>query len=122
VGTGAELGNYKIPRFFGEDDHCTMHNYNFVPGIDRDILVSAAYHGGTTVADVTDPADPVELGFYEARNPHATTWSSYWHNGFVYANDIERGLDVFSVDDPALQGAAELKRDNPQTQMRLFPR
>jgi hypothetical protein len=29
--TGATLGNYKLPRFFGEEDHCTMHNFNFVP-------------------------------------------------------------------------------------------
>jgi hypothetical protein len=122
VATGAELGNYKLPRFFGEEDHCTMHNYNFVPGIKRDILVSAAYHGGTTVADVTDPANPEEIGFYEAQTPHATTWSSYWHNGFIYANDIDRGVDVFSLDHASLRGAARLSRDNPQTQERLFRR
>jgi hypothetical protein len=120
VRTGAQLGNYKLPRFFGEEDHCTMHNYNFVPGVRRDILVSAAYHGGTTVADVTDPADPVEIAWYEAMSPHAVTWSSYWHNGFVYANDIERGFDVFFVDHRSLAGAAHLFRDNPQTQERLF--
>jgi hypothetical protein len=121
VASGEELGNYKLPRFFGEEDHCTMHNYNFVPGVDRDILVSAAYHGGTTVADVTDPANPVEIGFYEAHDPHAVTWSSYWHNGFIYANDIERGVDVFELDHPSVAGAATLFRDNPQTQERLFP-
>jgi hypothetical protein len=120
VRTGAELGNYKIPRFFGEEDHCTMHNYNFVPGIERDIIVSAAYHGGTTVADVTNPARPVEIGWYEAFDPHASTWSSYWHNGFVYANDSARGFDVFDVLHPSLEGAARLDRDNPQTQERLF--
>lgn len=117
---GAELGVYKIPRFFGEDDHCTMHNFNFVPGIERDVLVSAAYHGGTTVADVTDPANPEEIGWYEAMSPHAGTWSSYWQNKFVYANDPERGFDVFSVDHPSLRGSAFLYRNNAQTQERLF--
>jgi hypothetical protein len=120
VRTGATLGNYKIPRFFPEEDHCTMHNYNFVPGVKRDILVSAAYHGGTTVADVTDPGDPVEIGWYEAMDPHASTWSSYWHNGFIYANDINRGFDVFFLSHPFVRGAAKLFRDNPQTQERLF--
>jgi hypothetical protein len=121
VSTGAQLGSYKLPRFFPEADHCTMHNYNFVPGVDRDILVSAAYHGGTTVADVTNPASPVEIGFYEAVEPvHASTWSSYWHNGFIFANDINRGLDVFSLDHPSVAGAATLDRDNPQLQERLF--
>jgi hypothetical protein len=118
--TGAQLGTYKLPRFFGEEDHCTMHNYNFVPGVDRDILVSAAYHGGTTVADVTDPANPVEIGFYEAASPHALTWSSYWHNGIIYANDIARGFDVFKLTHPAVRAAARLVRDNPQTQEVLF--
>jgi hypothetical protein len=120
VDTGAQLGSYKIPRFFGEDDHCTMHNYNFVPGVDRDILVSASYHGGTTVADVTNPRNTRELGWYEAFGPHASTWSSYWHNGFIYASDIERGFDVFSIDHRSVRGAAQLNRDNPQTQERLF--
>lgn len=129
VASGDELGSFKIPRFFPVEDHCTMHNYNFVPGVDRDILVSAAYHGGTTVADVTNPASPVELGFYEANSPvvpggpnvHTSAWSSYWHNGFIYANDINRGFDVFSLADSSVAGAATLFRNNPQTQERLFP-
>ena len=120
VATGTELGHYKLPR--AEAGVCTMHNFNYVPGIDRDILVSAAYTGGTTVADNTDPANPVEIGFYKAGDPiAANTWSSYWHNGFVYANDIVRGFDVFSLAHPAVAGAALLERDNPQTQERLFP-
>jgi hypothetical protein len=98
-----------------------MHNFNFVPGIERDILVSSAYTGGTTVADLTDPTNPVEIAFYQAAGPPAAnTWSSYWHNGFVYGNDIGRGLDVFAVDHPALDGAAALERDNPQTQTQVF--
>jgi len=47
--------------------------------------------------------------------------SSYWHNGFIYANDISRGFDVFALDHPAVEGAALLDRDNPQTQERLYP-
>jgi LVIVD repeat len=126
--TGAELGVYKQPRFFPAEDHCTMHNFNFVPGVERDILVSAAYHAGTTVADVTDPANPEEIAWYEANSPivaggpavHASTWSSYFHNKFVYANDSDRGVDVFKVDHPALAGSDFLYRNNPQTQERLI--
>lgn len=119
VASGTELGHYKLPR--AETGVCTMHNFNFVPGVDRDILVSAAYTGGTTVADLTDPANPVEIAFYRAGDPIAAdTWSSYWHNGAVYANDITRGFDVFAVSHPSLAGAATLARDNPQSQERLF--
>ncbi len=120
VASGAELGHYKLPR--AETGTCTMHNFNLVPGVDRDILVSAAYTGGTTVADLTDPANPVEIGFYRAGDPiAANTWSTYWHNGHIYANDIARGVDVFSISHPSVAGAATLHRDNPQTQERLFP-
>ncbi len=119
VGSGNELGSYKLPR--AETGVCTMHNFNFVPGIDRDILVSSAYTAGTTVADLTDPAAPAEIAFYRPGDPiAANAWSSYWHNGFVYTNDINRGVDIFSVDHPALVGAANLSRNNPQTQERLF--
>ena len=120
VSTGAALGHYKLPR--AETGICTMHNFNFVPGVEKDILVSSAYTAGTTVADLTDPANPVEIAFYRAGDPiAANTWSSYWHNGYVYANDIVRGVDIFAVDHPALAAAATLARDNPQTQERLFP-
>lgn len=119
VASGAPLGSWKVPR--DESGTCTMHNFNFVPGVEGDILVASAYTAGTTVADVTDPANPVEIGFYKAGDPvAAVTWSSYWHNGYVYANDITRGLDVFALDHPAVDDAAELGRDNPQTQERLF--
>ncbi len=119
VSSGAELGHYKQPRV--APGVCTMHNFNFVPGVDRDILVSSAYTAGTTVADLTDPANPVEIGYYRPGDPiAANTWSSYWHNGHVYANDIARGVDIFSFDHPSVAGAADLFRDNPQTQERLF--
>jgi hypothetical protein len=62
----------------------------------------------------------VEIAFYQAAGPPAANaWSSYWHNGFIYANDIVRGLDVYSVDHPSLDGATNLDRDNPQTQTDL---
>jgi hypothetical protein len=38
-------------------------------GVGR-ILVSAAYYGGTTVADATNPRNTVEIGWYEARDGH----------------------------------------------------
>lgn len=48
--TGELLDNYKIPR--SETGTCTMHNFNFIPLRGRNVLVSAAYTGGTTVVDV----------------------------------------------------------------------
>ena len=59
------------------------------------------------------------LALTAAGPPAANTWSSYWHNGLVSANDIVRGLDVYPVDHPSLDGATNLDRDNPQTQTEL---
>lgn len=115
--TGEELGSYKIPR--SETGTCTMHNFNFIPLRERNVLVSSAYTGGTTVVDVdrllagASEAD-AEVGYYR---PHGgSAWSSYWYNGFIYANDILRGVDTFLLSDRARAGARTLPYLNPQTQ------
>jgi hypothetical protein len=115
--TGEELGSYKVPR--SETGTCTMHNFNFIPLRDRNVLVSSAYTAGTTVVDVdkllagASTAD-AEVGYYKPSG--GSTWSSYWYNGFVYANDIRRGVDIFLLSDKARAGARKLPYLNPQTQ------
>jgi hypothetical protein len=117
--TGELLTNYKIPR--SVPGICTMHNFNFIPRRDgAKVLVASAYTGGTSVVDVdaliagASEAD-AEIGFYQAEN--AYTWSSYWYNGHVYANDVQRGLDTFLLADKARAGAIKLDGLNPQTQL-----
>jgi hypothetical protein len=117
--TGGFLGNYKIPR--SEPGTCTMHNFNFVPlrQSGRYVLVSSAYTGGTTVVDVNkliagaSPASS-EIAFYKPSG--ANTWSSYWYNGFIYANDVVRGVDVFLLLETLTTQARRLPLLNPQTQ------
>ena len=112
------ISHYKIPRIQGDAANCTMHNFNFVPLRDRYVLVSSNYAGGTSVADLTDPASPVEIGHLD---PHgANTWSSYWYNGFIYGNDSGRGVDVMSYSGAARAGARKLPYLNPQTQEALI--
>jgi hypothetical protein len=121
VASGELLANYKIPR--SEEGTCTMHNFNFIPLRGRNVLVSAAYTGGTSVVDVdkliaTQDEAASEVGFYK---PHGgSAWSSYWYNGFIYANDILRGVDTFLLSDQARAGARKLPFMNPQTQMSLI--
>lgn len=121
LATGKELASYKVPR--SEPGTCTMHNFNFIPVKGRNVLVSSAYTAGTTIVDVdklvagADEAQ-AEVGFYKPSG--ANTWSSYWYNGFVYGNDILRGLDVFLLSDSARAGARKLPYLNPQTQEQLI--
>lgn len=117
VATGNELGSYKVPR--SESGTCTMHNFNFIPLADRNVLVSSAYTAGTTVVDVDKllagaTSAQAEVGFYKPSG--GNTWSSYWYNGNIYANDILRGLDIFLLSDKARAGARKLPYLNPQTQ------
>jgi hypothetical protein len=116
--TGEELASYKIPR--SEPGVCTMHNFNFIPKRNGDkVLVSSAYTGGTTVVDVDKllagaSESDAEVGFYKPSGGSA--WSSYWYNGRIYANDINRGLDTFLLSDKATASAKKLPYLNPQTQ------
>jgi hypothetical protein len=118
-------GSFSLPRAQGTSGEltCTIHNYTVVPVKDRYLLVSAAYQAGTSVIDFTDPANAREIAYYDAKgldgNPAAYTWSSYWYNGLIYANDIERGVDIFKLTDAtAVQRAAKFDYLNPQTQER----
>jgi hypothetical protein len=120
--TGAELDSYKIPR--AEDGTCTMHNFNFLPRRDgKNVLVSSAYTGGTTVVDVdallagASEAD-AEVGFFRAHGGNA--WSSHWYNGHIYANDINRGVDILLLSDKARATTMKFDHFNPQTQLSLI--
>jgi hypothetical protein len=116
------LGRYIIPRPQPATETCTMHNFNVVPLEGRYLGVSAAYQGGTSVFDFTDPSAAQEIGFYDAQNSDgagmADTWSTYWYNNFMYANDINRGQDVFKLLNDRGRQVTALKLDhlNPQTQ------
>ncbi|MGH2653722.1 MAG: hypothetical protein ACRDHV_05150 [Actinomycetota bacterium] len=114
------LGSFKIPRPQPVGETCTAHNYNIVPQTDgREILVSAWYRGGTSVIDMTNPAAATEIGFYDAQTDpgNSNAWSSYWYNGYIYVNDIGRGLDTIAVNDARVENAVTLPYLNPQTQM-----
>jgi hypothetical protein len=117
------LGTYKIPR--PQDGQiCTMHNFNLIPVRHSYILVAASNMGGTTVVDLTDPANAREIAYFDAQAEAgplvSSPWSSYWYNGFIYANDRGRGVDVLLLSDRARAGAKRFPYMNPQTQERVI--
>lgn len=116
------VSSFNIPREQREDEYCTPHLFNFVPLVDRYLLVSLWTGGGVDVIDFTDPANPTEIAYYDSQTPaEAQVASAYWYNGFIYANGYIRGVDVFQFSDPAIRDALELPHLNPQTQEALFP-
>lgn len=133
VGKGAsrtlEFRSYfKIPRTQTNTENCVAHNGSLIPVPGKDIMVQAWYQGGLTVFDFTDSAHPKEIAWFD-RGPLSETaliiggnWSTYWYNGYIYSNEIQRGLDVFKITDRRLAGAGltKLPRFNAQTQERFL--
>src|SRR3989440_9488640 len=53
--------------------------------------------------DFADPANPFEIAYFD-RGPIdpkmlvlGGDWAAYWYNGYIYASEIARGLDVFEL-------------------------
>lgn len=94
---------YKLPAAQGDSENCVAHNGSLIPVPGRDIKVQAWYQGGISLMDFTDPANPVEIGYFD-RGPVdakmlmlAGSWSAYWYNGRIYSSEIARGLDIFEL-------------------------
>ena len=94
------LSYFKIARTQTNQENCVAHNGVVLPTPSRDLFVQAWYQGGTSMIDFSDPTAPKEIGWID-RGPYdderlvlGGSWSSYWYNGKIYANDIQMGLDV----------------------------
>ena len=115
---------FKIPRINTETENCVAHNGSLIPVEGRDIMVQAWYQGGISVWDFTNSRNPVEIAYWE-RGPLSAerlvlggSWSAYWHNGFIYSNDIQKGLDVLELTDRRTDAAKSYRtwQNNAQTQ------
>lgn len=94
---------YKLPAYQSDEENCVAHNGSIIPVPGRDIFVQSWYQGGITLIDFTDPANPVEIGYFDRGPINGDTlvtggfWSSYWYDGRIYATEIVRGLDIFEL-------------------------
>ncbi|WP_436760361.1 LVIVD repeat-containing protein [Streptosporangium sp. V21-05] len=115
-------GYFKITRYQADTENCVAHNGSLIPVKGKDIMVQAWYQGGVSFVDFTDSSKPKEIGFFE-RGPEPDgggggIWSAYYYNGYVYASDFRRGLDVLKIDDRRTDPAKGVRLDrlNVQTQ------
>ncbi|WP_415953008.1 LVIVD repeat-containing protein [Streptomyces sp. KLOTTS4A1] len=121
---------FKIPRHQADTENCVAHNGSLIPVKGKDLMVQSWYQGGVSVWDFTDSGEPKEIGYFE-RGPLTTdrlnvagSWSAYYYNGYVYSNDIRKGLDVLRIDDRRTDPAKRirLRELNAQTQPDYFDR
>jgi hypothetical protein len=109
-------GHFSLERT-QQQEICSAHMFNVVPGIEADLMVAGFYAGGTSVIDFSDPAAPREIAYYDVGGlDPGDQWAAYWYRGLVFASDHMRGLDIFALDLQAVAGATELPHLNPQTQ------
>jgi hypothetical protein len=104
--SGTELEHasyYKLPAAQSATENCVAHNGSLVPVPGRDIKVQAWYQGGISLMDFTDPANPIEIAYFDRGPIDDKTlvmggfWSAYWYNGYIYSSEIARGLDIFEL-------------------------
>ena len=95
---------YKMPAEQTSEENCVAHNGSLIPVPGRDVMVQAWYQGGVSVFDWTDPANPVEIAFFD-RGPVSGeemqmggSWSAYWYDGVIVSSEIARGLDILALE------------------------
>ncbi|MBX6768511.1 MAG: hypothetical protein IRY90_15390, partial [Actinomadura rubrobrunea] len=119
---------FKIPRANADTENCVAHNGSLIPVKGRDIMVQAWYQGGVSVWDFTDSRRPKEIGWFE-RGPLSDSelivggsWSAYYYNGYIYSNDIQKGMDVLDIRDARTDPGKRVKLDvlNVQSQPDYF--
>ncbi len=124
---------FKLPAPQSEQENCVAHNGSLVPIPGRDIMIQAWYQGGISLFDFTDPANPIEIGYFDRGPVNADrlqsggSWSAYWYNGNIYSSEMARGLDVLELVPSAYISANEIEAAksvvmdhfNPQGQQRF---
>jgi hypothetical protein len=85
---------YKMPAPQTVQENCVAHNGSLIPIPGRDVMVQSWYQGGVSVFDWTDPANPVEIAYFDRGPADATrmasggTWSAYWYNGVIVSSRV----------------------------------
>jgi sugar lactone lactonase YvrE len=97
-----EIAQYKSSSGPVEgDSEISIHNI-LVKG---DLVYVANYQDGFRVVDVSDPTDPVEVGFYIISESYDGffngAWTSFPANGLVFVSDLTHGLFIFRFQRPA---------------------
>jgi hypothetical protein len=83
------------------------------------ITVNAFYTQGVRFLDSSDPSDIRQVGYYV--NADSNTWAAYWHKGYVFVADLQRGVEVLrfegapasspAVNAPAVHGRQSIRFD-----------
>jgi len=96
------IGEFQEPLFEPDSNDNIVHN----PFIKGNLCYVAYYHDGLQILDISDPADPVRVGYFDS-DPDPTTYNGYlgawgtypyFPSDHVIVSDVKYGLHVLEVD------------------------
>src|SRR5688572_29020471 len=95
------VGYYQIPydavgasAEAGEPVYCSTHLGDVIDG--TDLLVMGWYSAGTVMVEFSDPANPSTVAYWRAEG-ESSVWEARYMDGYVYAADEARGLDILAI-------------------------
>ncbi|GLY53994.1 hypothetical protein [Lentzea sp. NBRC 102530] len=82
------------------DVTCSAHYFD----VQKRIVAYSWYNQGTRFLDISNPAKPIQIGYW--RPDTATSWAPYWHRGTVFVADISRGVEILQLEKGAYEAQA----------------
>lgn len=98
-------------------DFCSAHYFD----VRGSTLAYAWYGEGTRFLDVSDPEHPRQFAYW--RPEDGIVWASYYHRGYVYTADRNRGVDILRLTRGARRARlarAEVRAPSPSAGQRRF--
>ena len=121
----SDISNPTVLSTMSTNPGCTPHN----PYVEGDLLYMAAYQDGLYVYDISVPASPVQIGYFDThpQNPTGTypspayqgCWAAYTKlpSGNILASDMQLGLFVLDVSGLP----TSVKNENLNTGISIYP-
>jgi len=96
-----------ISEYMTHPDH-SVHNVYIRP--ETNLVIMSYYVDGTRILDITDPANPVEVGYYDTSDLtglYDGNWGTYAYlpSGYIVSSDRQNGLFIF--DSPLTSSSME---------------
>jgi len=87
-----------VSEYMTHPEH-SVHNVYVLPG--TNLVIMSYYVDGTRVLDISDPANPVEVGYYDTSELSPLfngNWGTYAYlpSGYIISSDRQNGLFIFS--------------------------
>nr|WP_157528422.1 hypothetical protein [Kibdelosporangium sp. MJ126-NF4] len=73
------------------DVTCSAHYFD----VQKRIVAYSWYEQGTRFLDISNPAKPIQIGYW--RPDAAISWAPYWHKGNAFVADLSRGVEIVSL-------------------------